>query len=70
MEFANFLFIKHLILKNYPHLILGLFTISFFLLKNNFSINQLDLPEYQTKVILKKKLILAINEGKEGYGFI
>ncbi len=33
-------------------------------------INQLDLPEYPSKEILKKKLILAIKEGKEGFGFI
>jgi len=29
----------------------------------------LDIPEYATKEILKKKLLLAISEGKEGFGF-
>jgi len=33
-------------------------------------INQLELPEYPNKEIMKKKLILAIKEGKEGFGFI
>ncbi|EAS00266.2 HECT domain ubiquitin transferase (macronuclear) [Tetrahymena thermophila SB210] len=31
--------------------------------------NQLDIPEYPSKEILKKKLLLAISEGKEGFGF-
>ncbi|EGR34689.1 ubiquitin hect domain family protein, partial [Ichthyophthirius multifiliis] len=31
--------------------------------------NQLDIPEYPLKEILKKKLLLAILEGKEGFGF-
>ena len=32
--------------------------------------NQLDLPDYPSKEILKDKLLLAINEGKEGFGFM
>ncbi|ETW18996.1 hypothetical protein PFFVO_02203, partial [Plasmodium falciparum Vietnam Oak-Knoll (FVO)] len=32
--------------------------------------NQLDLPEYSSKELLKSKLIRAIMEGKEGFGFI
>jgi E3 ubiquitin-protein ligase HUWE1 len=32
--------------------------------------NQLDLPEYQTKEKLKNRLKIAISEGKEGFGFI
>jgi len=31
--------------------------------------NQLDLPEYKSKEILREKLFLAITEGKEGFGF-
>jgi hypothetical protein len=31
--------------------------------------NQLDLPEYNTKEQLKERLLLAIHEGKEGFGF-
>ena len=31
--------------------------------------NQLDLPEYPTKEILRTRLKLAISEGKEGFGF-
>lgn len=31
--------------------------------------NQLDLPEYSSKEVLKQKLLLAIQEGKEGFGF-
>jgi len=34
------------------------------------SFNQLDLPEYRTKEILKEKLMIAITEGKEGFGFV
>jgi hypothetical protein len=32
--------------------------------------NQLDLPEYPSKDILIEKLMLAITEGKEGFGFV
>ncbi|CAD2088837.1 E3 ubiquitin-protein ligase, putative [Plasmodium vinckei brucechwatti] len=32
--------------------------------------NQLDLPEYSSKECLRSKLIRAIMEGKEGFGFI
>ncbi|CAG9335559.1 unnamed protein product [Blepharisma stoltei] len=32
--------------------------------------NQLDLPEYPSKEILRSKLKLACSEGKEGFGFI
>ncbi|EPR57742.1 HECT-domain (ubiquitin-transferase) domain-containing protein [Toxoplasma gondii TgCatPRC2] len=32
--------------------------------------NQLDLPGYSSKQLLKKKLLLAITEGKEGFGFV
>lgn len=31
--------------------------------------NQLDLPEYESKEQLKERLLTAIHEGKEGYGF-
>jgi hypothetical protein len=30
----------------------------------------LDLPSYETKNILYEKLMIAIREGKEGFGFI
>jgi hypothetical protein len=30
----------------------------------------LDLPEYSSKELLKEKLLLAISEGKEGFGFV
>jgi len=33
-------------------------------------INQLDLPEYATKESLREKLVLAITEGKEGFGSV
>ena len=33
-------------------------------------INQLDLPNYPNKEVLMKKLLWAIKEGKEGFGFI
>lgn len=32
--------------------------------------NQLDLPEYQTEEELRHKLLLAIKEGSEGFGFV
>jgi E3 ubiquitin-protein ligase HUWE1 len=31
--------------------------------------NQLDLTEYETKEQLKERLLLAIHEGSEGFGF-
>eukprot|EP01054_Gregarina_sp_Poly1_P003458 Gregarina_sp_Poly_1__3457@NODE_1_length_32023_cov_193_025347_g0_i0_p1_GENE_NODE_1_length_32023_cov_193_025347_g0_i0NODE_1_length_32023_cov_193_025347_g0_i0_p1_ORF_typecomplete_len5828_score1014_55HECT/PF00632_25/2_6e107DUF913/PF06025_12/3_4e26DUF908/PF06012_12/5_3e26UBA/PF00627_31/1_9e06UBA/PF00627_31/1_3e04UBM/PF14377_6/1_4e04UBM/PF14377_6/0_86UBM/PF14377_6/21UBM/PF14377_6/1_5e05UBM/PF14377_6/3e02UBM/PF14377_6/4_6e03DUF3525/PF12039_8/0_24_NODE_1_length_32023_cov_193_025347_g0_i08217565 len=31
--------------------------------------NQLDLPDYETRDQMKQKLLLAITEGKEGFGF-
>ena len=31
--------------------------------------NQLDLPEYSTKEELKERLLIAIHEGGEGFGF-
>jgi E3 ubiquitin-protein ligase HUWE1 len=31
--------------------------------------NQLDLPEYYSEDIMREKLILAIREGSEGFGF-
>jgi len=31
--------------------------------------NQLDLPNYKSEEILKEKLLIAINEGSEGFGF-
>lgn len=31
--------------------------------------NQLDLPEYASEEILKEKLLIAIREGSEGFGF-
>lgn len=32
--------------------------------------NQLDLPEYESKEILKERLLMAIREGSEGFGFV
>lgn len=31
--------------------------------------NQLDLPEYPSEEILREKLLTAIREGSEGFGF-
>ncbi|CDJ49815.1 hypothetical protein EBH_0028800 [Eimeria brunetti] len=31
--------------------------------------NQLDLPAYSSKAVLREKLLLAITEGREGFGF-
>jgi len=31
--------------------------------------NQLDLPEYPSKELLKKMLLISITEGKEGFSF-
>ena len=31
--------------------------------------NQLDLPEYESEEIMKEKLLIAIREGSEGFGF-
>lgn len=31
--------------------------------------NQLDLPEYDSEEILREKLLIAIREGSEGFGF-
>ena len=31
--------------------------------------NQLDLPEYATEEILRDKLLVAVREGSEGFGF-
>ena len=36
-------------------------------LSNLFSFNELELPNYESKEILKQKLIFAVNEGKEGF---
>ena len=33
------------------------------------SFNQLDLPEYASKEQLRERLMLAIHEGSEGFGF-
>jgi len=33
------------------------------------SFNQLDLPEYPSKQHLEKRLLLAIHEANEGFGF-
>lgn len=33
------------------------------------SFNQLDLPDYGSRELLKKKVEIAIMEGKEGFGF-
>jgi E3 ubiquitin-protein ligase HUWE1 len=33
------------------------------------SFNQLDLPEYSSKQQLQERLLLAIHEGSEGFGF-
>ena len=32
--------------------------------------NQMDLPEYPSKEILRNRLKLAVTEGKEGFGFM
>lgn len=34
-----------------------------------FSFNQLDLPEYTSKTQLEERLLLAIHEASEGFGF-
>ena len=34
-----------------------------------FSFNQLDLPEYTSKEQLQERLLLAIHEANEGFGF-
>lgn len=34
-----------------------------------FSFNQLDLPEYTSKEQLQDRLLLAIHEASEGFGF-
>jgi E3 ubiquitin-protein ligase HUWE1 len=31
--------------------------------------NQLDLPEYPSEEIMREKLLIAIREGAEGFGF-
>lgn len=31
--------------------------------------NQLDLPEYENKEILRERLLMAIHEGATGFGF-
>lgn len=31
--------------------------------------NQLDLPEYSTEEVLREKLLVAIKEGGQGFGF-
>jgi len=33
------------------------------------SFNQLDLPEYQSKEQVQERLLLAIHEANEGFGF-
>ena len=48
--------------------ILGIFFFSAILKK--YSFGQLDLPVYESKEQLLQKLLLAINEGKEGGFFI
>lgn len=35
-----------------------------------YSFATIDLPEYSTKEILIDKLVLAISEGKEGFGMV
>lgn len=31
--------------------------------------NQLDLPAYKSQEVLREKLLMAIREGSEGFGF-
>ena len=31
--------------------------------------NQLDLPEYESEEQMREKLVIAIREGSEGFGF-
>jgi E3 ubiquitin-protein ligase HUWE1 len=31
--------------------------------------NQLDLPQYPSEEVLKEKLLIAVKEGSEGFGF-
>ena len=31
--------------------------------------NQLDLPEYSSEDVLRERLLLAVREGSEGFGF-
>lgn len=33
------------------------------------SFNQIDIPEYTSKQQLKDRILLAIHEGNEGFGF-
>lgn len=45
---------------------------SMFMLMHSYlfgSFNQLDLPEYTSKDQLHERLMLAIHEGSEGFGF-
>jgi len=41
----------------------------FFLLKRPPGFNQIDLPQYSSYEMLRQQLLLAINEGGEGFGF-
>lgn len=38
-------------------------------MSNVCSFNQLDLPEYPSKQHLEERLLLAIHEANEGFGF-
>lgn len=35
----------------------------------SFSFNQLDLPQYESYEKMRSQLLLAMNEGGEGFGF-
>lgn len=67
MALKNSIFKNVLILINCQARIHGKI---YFLYCNNFySFNQLDLPDYESKEILKERLLIAIREGKE-FGFM
>jgi hypothetical protein len=34
-----------------------------------FAVGQLDLPRYKTAEELREKLLMAVQEGSEGFGF-
>jgi len=55
-------FYLYFIYNNFKKILYQNINIIFF-----FSFNRIDLPPYSTYTILKQKLLLAINEGGEGF---
>lgn len=41
----------------------------YFLMIMMLGFNQIDLPQYSSYEMLRQQLLLAINEGGEGFGF-